>query len=246
MFESIKLSNEKEEGCEECLARAYLIEAIIDGQQKRLCNKCIVANNAIVLKGPKHIEMDIINRPSVRDAIFRASGMHPHPIQPTYREAKLEDLRERYEEVKKKKAEEQAKLMSIVLPKRENPKVLDEKDFINYMKSLPPEQTKSQTTSQTSQTPSSQISPSIQPPQPIQPTPPIQPIQPLSPSSPSPQPISPKPVQPEKGGGKKILDFSIEGARRTRIRDLLESMQKKDDDADAQNLEKEKKREEKV
>lgn len=193
MFESFDFTSQKEEECEECLAKAYLVDAIIEGQQKRLCNKCIVANNAIVLKGPKHIEMDSISRPSVRDAIIRASGMIPKPVQPTYREAKLEDLRARYEETKKKKAEEQIQRqreLALIWPgQKEKVEVLDEKEFVNYIEKIPRDSPSSTQTTQTT--------------------------------------IA---THADKGTGH--LDFSIEAAKKTRIRDLLEKMKRVDEELD--------------
>lgn len=188
MFESFDFTAQKEEECEECLAKGYLVYAIIDGQQKKICQRCVVASGAVVIRKPNQIQMDVINRPSVRDAIIRASGMVPKPIQPSARAVKLEDLRERYEETKKKRAEEQIQRqreLALILPEhKEKVEVLDEKEFVNYIEKIPKEVPQIQAT----QTPSDK--------------------------------------------GTSQFDFSIQAAKNTRIRDLLERMKRVDEELD--------------
>lgn len=150
MFESLKLLKFKEEAteeCEECLAKDFLVDAIIDGRQKRICQRCVIANNAIVLKKPLATQQEKIDRPSVRDVMFRASGIMPKPLQ-TSTTAKVEDLRSRYEELKKKREALQREKEFLAQKERQSTEwqdkkekfeVLDEREFINYMESLPQE-----------------------------------------------------------------------------------------------------------
>jgi|GEM_PF-3190958 len=214
MFESFNFTEQKEEECEECLARDFLVDAIVDGKQKRICRRCVIANNAIELKKPNAIQLDAIHRPSVRDAMFRASGIMPKPIQPSqtmHAQPKLEDLRARYEELKKKRAEEQAKkensteLLQLLHGKPQKPEVLDEKEFVDYIEKLPKEITTTQ----------AQLTP-------------------------QPQQISQKKLQSGQTSKQNevAIDFSIEATKRTRIRDLLERMKRLDEEAEAKEREK--------
>lgn len=143
MFESLKsFRQEPTEECEECLHKSFLVDAIIDGKQKRICQRCVMASGAIILRKPNPIQLEAMNRPSVREAIFRASGMMPKPLQASSAQVKLEDLRERYEETKKKKQEEQIKKLALMPEpetKERKMKVLDEKEFVNYIETLPKE-----------------------------------------------------------------------------------------------------------
>lgn len=230
MFESFDFKAQKEEECEECLARDFLVDAIIDGEQKKICRRCLVASGAIELKKPGVIQLDAINRPSVREAMFRASGMMPKPIQ-SHGQPKLEDLRERYEEVKRKRAAEQEKLrkehelLQIIKGKQEKPKVLDSTEFVRYMESQP---------AQPAETKEREIQQSLM----IQQTPQVSKVsQIFQPQPPQPRALQPsQPTLSKKDSGD--FDFSIETTRHTRIRDLLEKMKRVDEESEAREKEK--------
>jgi len=125
MFESINFAIEKEEECEECLTKEFLVDAIVDGRLKRICRRCLIANNAIEIKKPGPIELDIYTRPSVKDVLFRASGIMPKSSRET--QLMLQDLEERR---KQKLAE--AKLAQ-AMQKHEPYETLDEQKFLEYL-----------------------------------------------------------------------------------------------------------------
>ena len=95
------------EECEECGYKERLVDAIISGEIKRICNRCVVANNAIVIRKPKTVDMrDIehIERRSVHDILMKMAGLEKlKPIKKPPAEITLEDLRERYEKIKQAK-----------------------------------------------------------------------------------------------------------------------------------------------
>lgn len=144
MFESLSLSNldKKEEECEECLHKDILYDAILDGRSVRICQHCVTANNAIVMTKPGPIEMEAIERRTVRDVMKRATGITPRPLERPVNEVKLEDLRKRAEEIKAKRMQEQAareqqaQKQQVIETKS---KFLDEKEFAKYIETLPME-----------------------------------------------------------------------------------------------------------
>ncbi|MCL6500662.1 MAG: DUF1682 domain-containing protein [Candidatus Pacearchaeota archaeon] len=140
MFETIYF--EKEEKCEECGYKDVLFNAIIDGQQKRICNRCVIANGAIVLKKSADVKIEEVPRRSVREIMEELSGVKPRPLEKPARMVKLEDLRKRYEEVKERRkllheAQERERQMLTAKKEAEEKgnaeKVLDEKEFIKYL-----------------------------------------------------------------------------------------------------------------
>ncbi len=188
MFETAYL--EKEEECEECGYKDVLFNAIIDGRQKRICNRCVIANGAIVLKKPVDVKIEEVPRRSVKEIMAELSGIKPRPLEKPVQMATLEDLRKRYEEVKQRRralheAQEREKQILATKAERETKeKVLDEKEFVQYLESEKF---------------------SEQPPQRLQ------------------QQITKTAEEKSKAGS---MDFSIEATKRTRIRDLLERMQR--------------------
>lgn len=182
MFEPLYL--EKEEECEECGYKDVLVDAIIDGQAKRICNRCVVANNAIVLKKPVDVRIEEVPRRSVSEIMAALSGVKPRPLEKPAAIVKLEDLRQRYEEAKERKRllreaqEREKQLAQGQIEVKES--VLDEKEFVKSLETTTVQEEK-------------------------------------------------KPEQALKAGSVgEQLDFSIEATKRTRIRDLLEKMQKLD------------------
>ncbi|MCX8193854.1 MAG: hypothetical protein N3G19_00605 [Candidatus Pacearchaeota archaeon] len=199
MFESLKsFRNEPEEECEECLVKDFLVDAIIDGKQKRICQHCVVANDAIVLKKPASINVEKIERDTVSEVMKRLTGIAPKRIERP-QSAKLEDLRKRYEE---RKAKREIAAATTEFFKTDGPQrfeVLDEREFKDYIEKNP------QTQSQPAyfQSSISQQSTTVATTKSI-----IQTSQPSQDTK-----ISDAP-----------LDFSPEATKRTTIRDLLEKM----------------------
>ncbi len=144
MFESIKSAKIKEEEeCEECGNKGVLINAIIDGRMKRVCNRCINSTNAIIIKKPQNVKIEEVPRRSVHEILEQMSGIKPKPIKKPVAEIKLEDLRQRYEEMKEKRKklqeekehkekEEQIKLKK-ELEENEKSKIFDRDRFKKYV-----------------------------------------------------------------------------------------------------------------
>jgi len=144
MFESLSLSNldKKEEECEECLHKDILYDAILDGRSVRICKHCVTSNNAIIMAKPGPVEMEAIERRTVRDVMRRATGITPRPLERPVNEVKLEDLRKRAEEIKAKRMQEQAireQQTQKQQVKETKSKFLDEKEFAEYIETLPME-----------------------------------------------------------------------------------------------------------
>ncbi len=120
MFESIKVNIEEE--CEECSYKDVLVDAIVDGVQKRICHRCMIANQAIILKKPHEIKEQHLPRRSVHEILEEMSGIKPKPIEKPSSQITLEDLRQRYEELKEKRLKE-----SGVLQQRRDYEDMEEK-----------------------------------------------------------------------------------------------------------------------
>lgn len=198
MFESLKsFKYEPMEECEECLARDFLINAIVDGRQKRICQRCVIANDAIVLKKPANVNLEKIERETVSDVMKRLTGIAPKRIERP-QPVKLEDLRKRYEERKAKRKSESAvtkEPFEINESQRfEVFEVLDENKFKNYIEM---ENHLSQ-----SKLPRSQFSAP----------------QELSQKTPQDK------ISNQDKISDAPLDFGLEATKRTTIRDILEKM----------------------
>lgn len=215
MFESLKsFKYEPTEECEECLAKDFLVDAIIDGKQKRICQHCVVANNAIVLKKPAYVNLERIERDTVSDVMKRLTGIEPKRIERP-QPVKLEDLRKRYEERKAKRKSELPITVAIEPFEVEGPQkfegfeVLDENEFKNYieMENQLPQ----------SKFPTSQLSTSqeLSATQSIKQTPSI-----LQTS----QRIQQDKISNQDKISDAPLDFSPEATKKTTIRDILEKM----------------------
>ena len=138
MFESIKAMAKKEEICEECGHKDILVDAIIDGQIKRICHRCSIANSVILLKKPKDVKIENVPRRSVHEILEDMSGIKPTPIKKPSSKITLEDLRKRYEEMKEKRGQqkerqEQEKAEMKKEEKKNEEKVLDEKEFVREL-----------------------------------------------------------------------------------------------------------------
>ncbi|MCX8194356.1 MAG: coiled-coil domain-containing family 149 protein [Candidatus Pacearchaeota archaeon] len=183
MFEPVYI--EKEEECEECGYRDVLFDAIIDGQARRICNRCVIANCAIVLKKPADVKIEEVPRRSVSEIMASLSGVKPRPLEKPATAVKLEDLRQRYEEAKERKRllrEAQEKERQVTQQSQSigvKEKILDEKEFVKHLETTAQQEKKLE--------------------------------------------------QPPKAMSEEQIDFSIEATKRTRIRDLLEKMQRIDE-----------------
>lgn len=102
----VHTKEEKEEICEECGHKDILVSAIVNGKLKRICHRCVIANNAIVIKKPKEIAIKEPQRKSVKEILNEMSGIKGTRIVPKLKkpsnEVTLEDLRERYKKIKEK------------------------------------------------------------------------------------------------------------------------------------------------
>ena len=77
--------------CEQCFENPANVEALIDGEYKRLCNRCSILDGAVVLEEPLKINLDNIKRETVRETLMRMSGLsRPHLRK---KEVHLDDLR---------------------------------------------------------------------------------------------------------------------------------------------------------
>ena len=104
MFESIKSMNIKEEEeCEECGYEDVLVNAVIGGHLKRICQRCANTNPIVLIKEPRQVKEEEIPRRSVHEILEEMSGVKMQPIEKPASEIKLEDLRARYKELKEKK-----------------------------------------------------------------------------------------------------------------------------------------------
>ncbi|MEM4152613.1 MAG: hypothetical protein QXK80_00620 [Candidatus Pacearchaeota archaeon] len=159
MFESLKsFRNEPEEECEECLTKDFLVDAIVDGKAKRICNRCVIANNAIVLKKPSHINIEKMEKTTVSDVMRRLTGIMPKRIERP-QPVKLEDLRKRYEEKKAKITSSTIEPLESFKTERKKFEVLDEDEFKEYVeKNFKDFQSQSQATTRSLTQLSSQIS----------------------------------------------------------------------------------------
>jgi len=136
MFESIESMNaKKEEKCEECGYKDILIDAVIDGEIKRICHKCRIANPVILLKKPSDIKIEDVPRRSVHEILENMSGVKPTPIEKPTSKITLEDLRKRYEEIKEKRRLKMEKEKEEIKKeeREEKEKILDEKEFIETL-----------------------------------------------------------------------------------------------------------------
>ena len=102
-----------ENGCAECGSEEKTYTVIHRGKQVKLCNKCLESNNVISLEEPKTIEkIEDVKRSTVREVLSRMSGIPLKPIEKPKEKVTLDDLWERYKQVKEQKKQ-----------------VLDEKNF---------------------------------------------------------------------------------------------------------------------
>ncbi|MFH1823218.1 MAG: hypothetical protein ABH817_00670 [archaeon] len=93
-----------ENGCSECGTEDKLNTVIHMGKQVKLCNRCMESNQTIALDEPKTIDkLEDIKRSTVKEVLSRMSGVPLKPIEKPKEKVTLDDLWERYKQVKEQK-----------------------------------------------------------------------------------------------------------------------------------------------
>jgi hypothetical protein len=129
--------------CEECGSRDILEEAVVAGRGLRLCPKCIHLSGALVIRKIDNPNVEIRNF-TVRERLAKMAGVslknRPEPSREYQSPVSLDDLRKRYEEVKKRRALEAEKARAAEYhPESQKPRVLDTDEFLNKLEKESPE-----------------------------------------------------------------------------------------------------------
>lgn len=104
--------------CQEEFEEHELLDAVYDNKLTKLCKRCIGTTDAMAVKKPVQIEIENVARRSVKEILNSMAGIKPEDIKnlkPIKKSSNitLEDLRERYDELKelkKQRKEEQEKI----------------------------------------------------------------------------------------------------------------------------------------
>jgi|GEM_PF-5512922 len=98
----------EKEGCESCDKEAE-VDALVDGEYKKLCKRCAAMEGAVIVEKPSLIQIDeSYKRPKVRDVLLSMAGLSKPKLRK--KEATLEDLRR----VQKEKLEEEKELKETI------------------------------------------------------------------------------------------------------------------------------------
>lgn len=85
--------------CESCEERGAEVDALVEGEYKKLCKTCVVLDGAVIVPPAVNKSInDLYKRPTVREVLSRMSGVNRPAIdsyQMPKKEFGLEDLRAR-------------------------------------------------------------------------------------------------------------------------------------------------------
>lgn len=83
---------DEKELCESCQENTANLDGLVDGEFKRLCGKCSLLDNAVVLEGRSNVDISKINaRRTVKEILMEMSGIKRPGIKK--KEVHLDDLR---------------------------------------------------------------------------------------------------------------------------------------------------------
>lgn len=91
-MEMTNIMMDEKELCENCQENSADRDGLVDGEFKRLCGKCSLLDNAVILEGRSNVDISKINaRRTVKEILIGMSGIKGPGIKK--KEVHLDDLR---------------------------------------------------------------------------------------------------------------------------------------------------------